>query len=68
MKRSVKETTKAWNERLKKNSFSSRDINQALEKAGALGIIQFTLSNVLRAKQNFQCQYQKQTVCRLTFF
>ena len=40
MKKEREELTKAWNERLKKTGFSSRDINQALEKAGALGIIQ----------------------------
>jgi len=53
MKKEREELTKAWNERLKKTGFSSRDINQALEKAGALGIIQSRWSNGFGANKIF---------------
>jgi len=53
MKKDREEQTTAWNERIKKTGFSSRDINQAFEKAGAVGIIQSRWSNAFGANKIF---------------
>jgi Zn-dependent M28 family amino/carboxypeptidase len=53
MKKDREEQTSAWNERIKKTGFSSRDINQAFEKAGAVGIIQSRWSNAFGANKIF---------------
>ncbi|WP_394973939.1 M20/M25/M40 family metallo-hydrolase [uncultured Croceitalea sp.] len=44
---------KAWRERIKKTGYTSRTINAALEKAGAIGIIQSRWSSAFGANKIF---------------
>lgn len=53
MKEERKAQTAAWRERISKTGYSSRNINQALEAAGAAGIIQSRWSNGFGANKIF---------------
>tara|TARA_R110002050_G_scaffold59259_2_gene132648 strand:- start:107120 stop:108676 length:1557 start_codon:yes stop_codon:yes gene_type:complete len=66
MKKDRDEQTKAWDERIKKTGFASRNINQELEKAGAVGIIQSRWSNGFGANKIFSANTKKIPVIDLS--
>lgn len=66
MKKEREVQTAAWNERLKKTGYTSRNINKALEKAGALGIIQSRWSNAFGANKIFSADTKKIPVIDLS--
>lgn len=53
MKTEREALTEAWNENLRKTGFNSRTLNQALEAAGAAGIVQSRWSNAFGANKIF---------------
>lgn len=57
---------KAWEDRMRKTGFSSRTINQELEKAGALGIVQSRWSNGFGANKIFSANTKKIPVVDLS--
>tara|TARA_R110000796_G_scaffold37722_4_gene95285 strand:- start:177425 stop:178978 length:1554 start_codon:yes stop_codon:yes gene_type:complete len=66
MKKERDEQTKAWNERIKKTGYSSRNINEAFEKAGAVGIVQSRWSNGFGANKIFSANTEKIPVIDLS--
>ena len=57
---------KAWRERMKKTGYTSRTINAALEKAGAIGIIQSRWSRAFGANKIFSANTKKIPVVDLS--
>ncbi|MFD2588820.1 M20/M25/M40 family metallo-hydrolase [Croceitalea marina] len=58
--------TKAWRERIRKTGYSSRTINAALEKAGAIGIMQSRWSRAFGANKIFSANTKKIPVIDLS--
>lgn len=56
----------AWRERMKKTGYTSRNINAALEKAGAIGIIQSRWSRGFGANKIFSARTKKIPVVDLS--
>ncbi len=66
MKKQREEQEKKWEQNLRNTGYSSRDLNQALEKAGAAGIIQSRWSKAFGANKIFGANTEKIPVIDLS--
>jgi hypothetical protein len=66
MKTEREAQTEAWRENLRKTGYSSRTLNQALEAAGAAGIVQSRWSNAFGANKIFSANTSKIPVVDLS--
>ncbi|WP_297760594.1 M20/M25/M40 family metallo-hydrolase [uncultured Muriicola sp.] len=66
MKKERDELEKAWSQKIRATGYSSRTINEALEAAGALGIIQSRWSNGFGANKIFSANTKKIPVVDLS--
>ena len=66
MKAERKALTEAWRENLRKTGYNSRSLNQALETAGAAGIVQSRWSNAFGANKIFSANTSKIPVIDLS--
>lgn len=66
MKKDREEQTKAWNQRFLNTGYTSRNINTALEEAGAVGIVQSRWSKGFGANKIFSANTKNIPVVDLT--
>ena len=66
MKKERDEQNEEWDQRLRNSGYSSRDINEALENAGAVGIVQSRWSNGFGANKIFSANTKKIPVVDLS--
>lgn len=66
MKKDREEQTEAWRQNLRNTGYTSRNINNALEKAGAVGIVQSRWSRAFGANKIFSANTEKIPVIDLS--
>lgn len=66
MKKEREEQTRRWDEKIKKTGYTSRNINEALEAAGAVGIVQSRWSKGFGANKIFSANTKKIPVVDLS--
>lgn len=66
MKKEREEQTQRWDEKIKKTGYTSRNINEALEAAGAVGIVQSRWSKGFGANKIFSANTKKIPVVDLS--